>query len=100
MKEFKNLAELKADKELQTMSRYSSERVLLNGKEVIACRTNQGYEDIIWGNSYEMLEELNKKYPFKVDIDTCELASQIRDFTLNALYEQYGIEFVDVFDEY
>lgn len=100
MKEFKNLAELKADKDLQTMSRYSSERVILQGKEVIACRTNQGYEDIIWGNAHEMLEELIKKYPLNTDIDTCDFASQIRDFTLNVLYEQYGIEFVDVFDEY
>lgn len=100
MKEFKNLAELKADKDLQTMGRYSSERVLLNGKEVIACRTNQGYEDIIWGSAYDMLEKLNKEYPLKVDIDTCELASQIRDFVLDTLDEQYGIEFVDVFDEY
>lgn len=100
MKEFNTLAELKADKELQNMGRYSSERVMLNGKEVIACRTNQGYEDILWGGAYELLEELNRKYPFNVDIDTCDLASQTRDFILNALYEQYGIEFVDVFDEY
>jgi len=100
MKTFNTLEELKADKELQNMSRYSSERVMLNGKEVIACRTNQGYEDIIWGGAYEMLEELNKKYDFRVDLDTCELASMVRDSVLDLLYEQYGIEFVDIFDEY
>ena len=100
MKEFKTLAELKADKELQTMSRYSSERVMLNGKEVIACRTNQGYEDILWGGAYSTLDELNRKYDLRVDIDACELASMTRDFILNALYEQYGLEFIDVFDEY
>lgn len=99
MKEFKNLAELKADKELQTMSRYGYAKVKLYENEVIACRTNQGYEDIIWGGAYNLLDELRKKYCLG-DIDIDDLASMVRDSVLDILDKEYKIRFVDVFDEY
>ena len=98
MLEFNNVEELQNCKELQNMGRYNYEYVKLNGKEVIACTTNQQYEDIIWGGAQEILEELDSYYG--TDIQSGDLATEIRDFILARLEEEYSIKFVDVFDEY
>jgi len=98
MKEFKSIDELQDDKELQNMGRYCWEKVKLNGKEVFACTTDQQYEDILWGGAYEMLKELFEH--FEIDkYDASDFSSDVRDFILARL-EEYGIRFVDVFDEY
>lgn len=98
MKEFNSLEELRDDKELQSMGRYCWKKVKLNGKEVFACTTNQQYEDIIWSETDEMLNHLFEH--FGIVEDTTDLSSEIRDFVLERLEEEYGIELVDVYDEY
>ena len=100
MLKFKNVEELQNNEELQNMGRYEWNKVKLDGKEVFACTTNQQYEDIIWGETYEMLKHLFEH--FKIDDEeqyTADYASTIRDFVLELLGEN-GIKFVDVFDEY
>lgn len=98
MLEFKTKEELQNCKELQNMGRYEWQTVKLNGKEVIACTTNQQYEDIIWGGAQQILTELSDYY--EKDLYTGDLATDIRDFILARLESEYGLEFVDVFDEY
>ena len=95
---FNTEEELKACKELQNMGRYEHQNVMLDGKEVIACTTNQQYEDIIWGAVYDMLEELEKEYEFSTD--KSDIAAETRDFVLDKLKKYSKVEFVDVFDEY
>ena len=94
----KTLEELQDNKELQNMGRYEYQEVMLNGKKVIACTTNQQYEDIIWGGAQEILEELDDYYG--TDIQSGDLATEIRDFILARLEDSYDMKFVDVFDEY
>lgn len=98
MLEFKTKEELQNCKELQSMGRYEWQTVKLNGKEVIACTTNQLYEDTIWGGAQQILTELSSYY--KKDLYTGDLATDIRDFILARLESEYGLKFVDVFDEY
>lgn len=98
MLEFKTREELQNCEELQNMGRFEWEKVLLDGKEVFACTTDQQYEDIIWGGLFELLEDLNQYY--RTEIDSSGLAADIRDVILERLEKDYGIEFVDVFDEY
>ena len=103
MREFKSIEELQDDEELKKMGRYCWEKVKLNGKEVFACSTNQQYEDIIWSETYEMLEHLfqhfNIEQECNPDYFITDLSSQVRDFVLETL-EENGIKFVDVYDEY
>jgi hypothetical protein len=80
------------------VGRYEWQTVKLNGKEVIACTTNQQYEDIIWGGLYEIFGELKEYYG--LEISSSDFASTIRDEILERLEKSEGIEFVDVFDEY
>lgn len=98
MLEFKTREELQNCEELQNMYRYEWQTVKLNEKEVIACTTNQQYEDIIWGGLYDIFEELNKYY--ELEISSSDFASTIRDEILERFEKSEGIEFVDVFDEY
>lgn len=98
MLEFNNVEELQNCKELQNMGRYNYEYVKLNGKEVIACTTNQQYEDIIWGGVQDILEQIDSYYG--TDVASSDIASQTRDFILERLNDMCGIEFVDVFNEY
>lgn len=98
MLEFKTREELQNCEELQNMYRYEWQTVKLNGREVIACTTNQQYEDIIWGGLYDIFEELNKYY--ELEIPSSDFASTIRDEILERLEKSEEIEFVDVFDEY
>ena len=99
MRKFKTEQELKNDPELRDMCRYCWERVELEGKEVFACTTNQQYEDIIWGGALEMLNQLCEHFRIADEINTNDLATDVRDFVLEKLEEQ-GVKFVDVFDEY
>ena len=98
MKKFDTVEELKRDSDLQNMSRNGWTKVLLKGKQVYACTTDQQYEDILWGETYEMLKKFNKHFQIPEGPDT-DLCSDVRDFILEKLKEQ-GIELVDVYDEY
>ncbi len=98
MKEFKTLEDLKNDKTLQNLCKTEWEKVKVNGKEVIACGTNLAYEDTIWGGAYDIISEINKE--FRLNLDTCEMASVIRDKILELMFLDYGIEFVDMYEEY
>ena len=80
------------------MGRYEWQRVKLNGEEVFACSTNQQYEDILWGKTYEMLGDLYEHYEID-ESPNGDLCSEVRDLILERL-EKDGIKFVDVFDEY
>ena len=99
MKKFNTEQEIKKDPELQKMCRYCWEKVELAGKEVFACTTNQQYEDILWGGALDMLNQLCEHFRIEDEVDTNDLASDVRDYILARLEEQ-GIKFVDVFDEY
>ena len=98
MLNFNSKEELQNCTELQNMGRYQYKNVILNGKKVIACTTNQQYEDIIWGGAQGILEELDDYYG--TDIQCGDLATEIRDFILARLEDKYNMKFVDVFDEY
>lgn len=98
MLKFKTKKELQNCEELQNMCRYEWQIVKLNGEDVIACTTNQQYEDIVWGGINEMLEELMNYYEREDDIT--DITSEIRDYVYNKLEEVLRIKFVDVFDEY
>ena len=98
MLQFNSLDELRDCVELKKMHRYQFQKVMLNGKEVIACTTNQQYEDIIWGGVQEILEELDERYG--TNIAEGDLASDTRNFILARLESEYGVEFVDVFTDY
>lgn len=97
MREFKTIEEVKNCVELRKAGRYHWERVKVNGEEMIACTTDQQYEDIIWSGIYEMLEQLSDKYDLV--IDSMNMASEVRDIVLEKLEEEH-VKFVDVFDEY
>ena len=99
MKEFKTLEEMRDDEELQYMGRYQWQKVKVNGEEVFACSTNQQYEDILWGGTYEMLDKLFEHFELKGKFDASDYAPTIRDNILEML-EDEGIKFVDVYDEY
>ena len=98
MLKFDSIDELRDNKKLQSMCRYEHKNVILNGKEVIACTTDQQYEDIIWGHMYDMFDELSKKY--NVDFDKEYASSYLRDYVLEYLEDNCGLRFVDVYDEY
>ena len=98
MKEFKTLEELKSNRDLHKLCKTEWQKVKVNGKEVIACGTNLAYEDIIWGGAYDIISEINKE--FRLNLDTCEIASVIRDKILELMFLDYGIEFVDIYEEY
>lgn len=98
MKKFNTVEELKRDSDLQNMSRNGWTKVLLKGKPVYACTTDQQYEDILWGGAHDILTEFNKHFQISEE-PSLELCSDIRDFILEKLKEQ-GIELVDVLDEY
>lgn len=98
MKHFDTLDELKSDRELRDMDKYEFEKVMLNGKPVYACTTNQQYEDIICGGAYETLENLYTHFGI-LEEPSNDMCSDIRDFILEKLKEK-GIEMVDIYDEY
>ena len=98
IKNFESLEALKNDSELMDMDSYSWKKVLLKGKPVYVCTTNQQYEDILWGGTYDMLTEFNQHFQIPEE-PSVELCSDVRDFILERMQEQ-GIELVDVFDEY
>lgn len=98
MKHFDTVDELKSDRELRDMDKYEFEKVMLNGKPVYACTTNQQYEDIIWGGAYETLENLYTHFGISEEPSN-DMCSDIRDFILEKLKEK-GIEMVDIYDEY
>ena len=98
MKHFDTVDELKSDRELRDMDKYEFEKVILNGKPVYACTTNQQYEDIIWGGAYETLENLYTHFGISEEPSN-DMCSDIRDFILEKLKEK-GIEMVDIYDEY
>lgn len=98
MKDFSTLEELKNDPDLHAMGRYCWEKVLLQGKPVYACTTDEQYENILWGGVYELLTEFNQHFSIPKE-PSGELCSEVRDLILERLEEQ-GIELVDVFDEY
>ena len=98
IKKFENIEALKNDPELMDMDRYSWKKVMLKGKPVYACTTNQQYEDILWGGTYNMLTEFNQYFKISKE-PSADLCSDVRDFILDRLQEQ-GIKLVDVFDEY
>ena len=102
VKSYNSLEELQKDETLKNMGRYGCKKVELKGEKVYACTTNQQYEDIIWGGTYDVLEKLLKHFGFKTetnDISITDLATDVRDYLLSKL-EEKGIKFVDVFDEY
>ena len=98
MLNFNSIDELRKDEDLRRMNRYCHQRVKLKGKEVIACTTNQQYEDIIWGGAQDILEALDDRYGTK--IADSDLATDIRDFILARLESEFDVKFVDVFTEY
>ena len=98
MKSFNTLDEVKSDKNLQSMGRYDWEKILLNGKEVFACTTVQQYEDIVWGGVYGIFYNLFNHFQIADDVPE-DLVLEIRDNILKEL-KSYGIEFVDICDEY
>lgn len=98
MKHFDTVDELKSDRELRDMDKYEFEKVMLNGKPVYACTTNQQYEDIICGGAYETLENLYTHFGISEEPSN-DMCSDIRDFILEKLKEK-GIEMVDIYDEY
>lgn len=95
--EFNNVKEIKDCEELQKLGKYEHTRVMLNGEEVIVCGTDMAYEDMIYGRSHLLISELNKR--FDLEIDETNFATDLRDAVLSLL-ENYGVTFVDVFDEY
>ena len=111
MKKFNTVEELRNDPEMKSMRRYEYKEVKIKDekykdKTVIACTTNQQYEDIIWSGVYDILEKLINRYNLKDKydegelIDPCDLSSEVRDFILDKLSDEYCIDFVDVYDEY
>jgi hypothetical protein len=103
MLSFESKKELQNCEELQNMGRYQWQKVFLKGEEVIACTTNQQYEDIIWGGLYEIFKELFEYYGKSEDEvmdDITDLSSEVRDHILDKLEKEENIKFVDVFDEY
>lgn len=103
LREFNTLEELKNDPELKKMSRFSWEKVKLNGEEVFACTTDQQYEDIVWSGVYDVLEKFYAHFGINTKDKQDELtdfSSEIRDFILGLLEKKDSIILVDVYDEY
>ena len=101
IREYATVEEMRNDEEMQNMGRYCHVKAKIAGKEVIVCTTDQQYEDLIWGTLYELLEEIFKRYDLHSDEDALtDNASELRDKVLELLEKEYGIEFVDVFEEY
>ena len=98
MLEFNSLEELKNNEELKALSKQDFQKVLLQGREAIVCGTNLVYEDMLWGGIYEIIYQVNEK--FDLLLDECEFASQLRDEILDMICDSYGIQFIDMCDEY
>lgn len=97
---YSSIEELRADEELQNMSRYAYKKVLLEGKPVFACTTNQQYEDILWGGINDTLVKFEEHFGMRGNIlDVDDLTSEIRDFILDK-YERREVKLVDVFTQY
>lgn len=98
---YSSIEELRADKELQNMSRYAYKKVLLEGKPVFACTTNQQYEDILWDGINSTLCKFEEHFGLieEIILDVDDLTSEIRDFILDK-YERRGVKLVDVFTQY
>lgn len=87
------------------LGKYESEVVEINNKKVILSGTNQKYEDILFGGVLATLENLKDSYrkdlnELGVDVDTMDISSQVRDFVLEILENQYNVEFVEQCEEY
>ena len=100
MLEFNTVEELRNCKELQNMGRYENKKVKLAGKEVFACTTNQQYEDIIFDAVCDIVTRLNIQFGGRLIDCPEDISTDIRDTVLKLLKEKYGIEFVDVFEDY
>ena len=104
MLSFNNLKELQDCEELQNMCRFEWREVILNGKTVIACTTNEQYENILWSGLNEVLEELMEYYGKDCSshskYDMTDLTSEVRDFVLEKLDKEFDMRFVDVYDFY
>ena len=102
--QFDTIEELRTNKDFQNMGLYEFRKAILAGKEVIVCATNQVYEDIIWGKTYDMLQELQNEFSLfgtggNKYLNTSDLSTDVREFILAKL-EKDGIKFVCVFEEY
>ena len=73
MKKFDSIEELKNDTVLQDMDRYGWTKVLVKGKPVYACTTDQQYEDILWGGTHEILKKFNEHFqiPEEPSLELC-----------------------------
>ena len=98
MKNFNTVEQLREDPKLKTMSRYQWEKVLLDGKEVYACTTNQQYEDILYGGFEQVVKELFEHFQIQ-DAYPGDYATILREYLLREL-EKDGYTFVDVYEEY
>ncbi len=99
---FNTEQEIKDNEELQKLGKYEHTKVMLYGEqgigdEVIVCGTDMPYEDIIYDRAYLMISELEKRFDLK--IDKTNFSTELRDKALELL-EDYGIRFIDMYDEY
>lgn len=98
---YSSIEELRTDEELQNMSRYEYKKVILDGKPVFACTTNQQYEDILWSGVNDALRKFEDHFGLTGEdiLDVDDFSSEIRDIILDR-YEKRGIRLVDVFENY
>ena len=104
MKNFKTLEEAKDY--AKNFRKHQFEHVSIDGSSAILCGTDQAYEEELYGDAYQMVEDFCMKFAHEpISEDDCsdfatDIATKIRDLILKEYEEEHETKFVDVYDEY
>lgn len=86
--------------------KYQFEKIKVNSENVILCGTDQAFEEVLWGDAYEMVGDFCKKFG-SADIKeddysdfATDLASKIRDLVIKEYEEEHKVRFLNIWDEY
>ena len=72
----------------------------LENKKVALCCDDRCYEGFVWGEIYSACEYLVKKFSGEDEEVDVDFVSQIRDEVLEHFEKEYGVYFLDAYDEY
>lgn len=93
---------------------YYFEHIKINGEKAILCGTDKPYEEELWGQAYELVQDFCKKFhndegTEKLDNDELEdfysdfatdTASKIRDLVIKEYEDVMKSKFIDAHGEY
>ena len=98
--------ETEAKEHAKDFGKHQFEHVTIGEKSAILCGTDQAYEEELWGDAYQMVEDFCTKFSVQPTSEdehsdfATAVATQIRDLILKEYEDEYKTKFVDVYDEY